>query len=159
MLPLAVLPLTAPVIVGTSYSKDARTVERRIYELSPRAERYDVPGRPNGVPRPKLGGGEDLLETIERDIKPRIAELCGEKPSTTTLFGQTRPYWRSRSVARRRILPANAMGRMPTVSWTPEIRCFTNMVALILAILTAALPMWFIDCWCEVEPDTTLSTT
>jgi predicted alpha/beta superfamily hydrolase len=81
--------LTAPVIVGIGYSKDVGTVERRIYELTPRAERYDMPARPNGVPWPRLGGGEDLLETIERDIKPRIAALCGEKPSTVTLFGHS----------------------------------------------------------------------
>lgn len=79
----------APVLVGIGYSKGARTVERRIYDLTPRAARYDMPSRPNGAPWPKLGGGDDLLATIEHDIKPRVAALCGESPSTTTLFGHS----------------------------------------------------------------------
>jgi hypothetical protein len=40
-----------------------------------------------------------------------------------------------------------------------EIRCFTNVVALILAILTAALPMIFINCWCERRAGYNVVTT
>ena len=79
----------APAVVAIGYPPNARTVERRIFDLTPPAAQYIMPDRPNGAPWPQLGGGDDLLKTVEQDAKPLVAEFCGKLPSEATLFGHS----------------------------------------------------------------------
>lgn len=80
---------TTPVIVTIGYREGEGTVARRIYDLTPSAQTYSMPDRPNGEPWPALGGGDDLLETIERDIKPLVAARFRVDGGKQYLFGHS----------------------------------------------------------------------
>lgn len=80
--------LAPAMVVAVGYPKGEGTIERRIHDLTPGSDHHDMPERPNGQPWPKLGGGDDLLETIERDVKSLVASRYAVSPAQT-LFGHS----------------------------------------------------------------------
>ena len=77
------------MVVAIGYDDKDVSIDRRTYDLTPRADAYVMPERPNNQPWPKLGGGDDLLDTIERDIKPLIANKYPTDQTSATLFGHS----------------------------------------------------------------------
>src|SRR5262249_14938702 len=59
-------------------------------ELAAYAKLYQGAGSPQPIfSAREVGGVDDLLKTIERDVKPRIAALAKIDPSDQTLFGHS----------------------------------------------------------------------
>ncbi len=81
--------LRPAMIVAIGYAPGDGTVERRTRDFTPRADRYAMPERPNGEPWPKLGGGDDFLQTIEKDVKPLVRAGFPADGSAATLFGHS----------------------------------------------------------------------
>lgn len=81
--------LRPALLVAIGYRPGDGSVERRIHDLTPAAERHAMPERPNGEPWPKLGGGDDFLETIEKDVKPLVRACCPVDGRAQTLFGHS----------------------------------------------------------------------
>lgn len=81
--------LTPAMIVAVAYPPGEGTIERRTYDFTPKADRYVMPERPNGQPWPKLGGGDDFLETIEKDVKPLVTAGFPVDETAETLFGHS----------------------------------------------------------------------
>lgn len=81
--------LRPAMVVAIGYAPGDGTIERRTYDFTPRADRYAMPQRPNGEPWPKLGGGDDLLETLDRDVKPLVGAHFPADDSAGTLFGHS----------------------------------------------------------------------
>ncbi|MYZ46780.1 alpha/beta hydrolase [Propylenella binzhouense] len=78
-----------PLVVAVGYPDGARRLDRRIYDLTPPRAVYRLPDRPNGEPWPPLGGGDELLDTIERDVKPLVAARRPIAQGRDTLFGHS----------------------------------------------------------------------
>jgi Predicted hydrolase of the alpha/beta superfamily len=78
----------APVAVAAVTSADASD-DRRIFDLTPAAETYIMPDRPNGKPWPKLGGGDAFLAMIETEVKPRLRARIRVDEAAETLFGHS----------------------------------------------------------------------
>jgi len=81
--------LRPAVVVALGYAEGEGTADRRIFDLTPKAGSYDMPVRPNGQPWPKLGGGDDFLETVERDVKPLVIANYPVDMAQETLFGHS----------------------------------------------------------------------
>lgn len=81
--------LRPPMVVAIGYPDGEDTINRRTYDLTPAAEKHVMPERPNGQPWPKLGGGDDLLAAIERDVKPLILARHAADGNAETLFGHS----------------------------------------------------------------------
>lgn len=81
--------LRPAMIVAIGYAPGDGTIERRTRDFTPRADRYVMPERPNGEPWPKLGGGDDFLETIEKDVRPLVGAGFPADEKATTLFGHS----------------------------------------------------------------------
>lgn len=77
------------MVVAIGYEDEDVSIDRRTYDLTPKADKYVMPERPNNQPWPELGGGDELLDTIERDIKPLIAAQYPIDKSSATLFGHS----------------------------------------------------------------------
>ncbi|MCO5147336.1 MAG: alpha/beta hydrolase-fold protein [Aquamicrobium sp.] len=81
--------LRPAMIVAIGYAPGDGTIERRTRDFTPHSDRYVMPERPNGEPWPELGGGDDFLETIEKDVKPLVGAGFPADESTATLFGHS----------------------------------------------------------------------
>ena len=81
--------LRPTMVVAIGYRPGEGTVERRIHDLTPAAERHVMPDRPNGQPWPRLGGGDAFLETIEKDVKPLVSGSFPVDETAETLFGHS----------------------------------------------------------------------
>lgn len=81
--------LRPAMVVAIGYAPGDGTIERRTHDFTPRADRHAMPERPNGEPWPKLGGGDDFLETIETDVKPLVGAGFPADKSAATLFGHS----------------------------------------------------------------------
>ncbi|RLQ86846.1 alpha/beta hydrolase [Notoacmeibacter ruber] len=77
------------MIVAMAYPESDRSVESRVYDMTPAADHYDMPTRPNGKPWPPLGGGDAFLAMIEKEIKPAIESRFPVDPARQTLFGHS----------------------------------------------------------------------
>lgn len=81
--------LRPAMIVAIGYAPGDGTIERRTYDFTPKADRYVMPERPNGESWPKLGGGDDFLETVEMDVKPLVSAGFPVDEEAETLFGHS----------------------------------------------------------------------
>ena len=81
--------LAPAMVVAVAYPPGGGSIERRTYDHTPKAESYVMPERPNGQPWPKLGGGDDFLATIEKDVKPLVNGGFPVDQTAETLFGHS----------------------------------------------------------------------
>jgi len=78
-----------PIVVTVGYGDTKRALQRRIFDLTPHAENYNLPLRPNGLPWPKLGGGDNFLNILIEEIKPFIESRYNIDKSSETLYGHS----------------------------------------------------------------------
>lgn len=80
---------TPVLVVGIDRLPSAAGTDRRILDLTPFAESYDMPARPNNLPWPALGGGDDLLDRLETEVLPLIHARYDVDETRETLFGHS----------------------------------------------------------------------
>ncbi len=78
-----------PVVVGIGYPAGEFTLERRNYDLTPPAEQFVMPPRPNGLPWPEMGGGDVFLDAVEEVIKPFVQAAYPVNVDREALFGHS----------------------------------------------------------------------
>ena len=81
--------LRPAMVVAIGYADAAASETRRIYDYTPPADRFVMPDRPNGKPWPKLGGGQRLLDALEREVKPYVAARFPVHEEAEMLFGHS----------------------------------------------------------------------
>lgn len=80
----------APVAVAAiAYPRAENDPNRRIYDMTPTAESYDMPERPNGRPWPTLGGGDAFLALLGEKVKPLVRSRIKVNADAETLFGHS----------------------------------------------------------------------
>lgn len=78
------------VIVGLGYPVDTPfDVERRTYDLTPKADPATLPKKPNGAPWTEIGGADAFLAFIEDELKPFIEKDVKIDKSRETLVGHS----------------------------------------------------------------------
>ncbi|MBO6519763.1 MAG: alpha/beta hydrolase [Rhodospirillales bacterium] len=77
------------VVVGIGYPRGEYTLAKRNFDLTPPADHYEMPPRPNGAPWPTMGGGTMFLDTVENDIRPFVQQHYPVNPQRAALFGHS----------------------------------------------------------------------
>jgi predicted alpha/beta superfamily hydrolase len=78
------------VVVALGYPTDqAYDMTRRIYDLTPPAESLSLPRRPNNQPWPPTGGAAELLDFIQGQVKPFVAQRWAVDARDQTLIGHS----------------------------------------------------------------------
>lgn len=77
------------VVVGIGYPAGEYSLKRRNYDLTPPAAEYEMPPRPNGLPWPEMGGGDDFLDAVEQVIKPFVRAHYPVNAGREALFGHS----------------------------------------------------------------------
>ncbi len=78
------------VIVGIGYPTDEPyDLVRRSYDLTPSAETYNLPERPNKTAWPPVGGADEFLAVIENDVKPLVGDLFPVDRACEILIGHS----------------------------------------------------------------------
>lgn len=77
------------MVVAIGYADGAVAEKRRIYHFTPPADRFLMPDRPNGKPWPPLGGGQRVLDALEREVKPYVAQRYPIDGDREMLFGHS----------------------------------------------------------------------
>lgn len=78
------------MVVAIGYpDADPLNIRRRSTDLTPPAEAFALPERPNGAPWPPMGGADAFLDFIERDVKPLIASRYKVDEGRETLVGHS----------------------------------------------------------------------
>lgn len=81
--------LRPAMVVAIGYADGAVAEQRRIYHFTPPADRFVMPARPNGKPWPPLGGGQRVLDALEREVKPLVAARFPIDGGREMLFGHS----------------------------------------------------------------------
>lgn len=83
------IKLRAPIVVSIGYGDTQIALQRRIKDLTPHEEQYDLPPRPNNQKWPPLGGGDQFLDALIHDIKPFIEKRYSIDTNAETLYGHS----------------------------------------------------------------------
>lgn len=78
-----------PIVVTIGYDNVQMALKRRIFDLTPHADTYNLPMRPNGQPWPKMGGGDNFLDILIEEIKPFVEKRYKIDTTAETLFGHS----------------------------------------------------------------------
>ncbi len=78
-----------PIVVTFGYGSTKLALKRRIFDLTPHAEKYNLPQRPNGQPWPELGGGDNFLNILIEEIKPFVESRYNIDKGVETLYGHS----------------------------------------------------------------------
>ncbi|MTI11064.1 alpha/beta hydrolase [Curvivirga aplysinae] len=81
--------LKPPIVVSIGYGDLKKAFERRLKDLTPYADHYDLPKRPNGKKWSNIGGGDDFLDILIQDIKPFVESRYNVDTSAETLYGHS----------------------------------------------------------------------
>jgi len=81
--------LRPAMVVAVGYADGAVAEARRMYHYTPPADRFVMPDRPNGKPWPELGGGQRMLDALEREVKPFVAARFPVDDGSEMLFGHS----------------------------------------------------------------------
>ncbi|WP_420548121.1 alpha/beta hydrolase [Curvivirga sp.] len=81
--------LRPPIVVSIGYGDLKKAFERRLKDLTPYADHYDLPERPNGKKWSNIGGGDSFLDILVQDIKPFIQNRYSVDTSAETLYGHS----------------------------------------------------------------------
>lgn len=77
------------IVVTIAYGDEKLALKRRIKDLTPYADHYDLPPRPNNKKWPALGGGDTFLNVLVEDIKPFIEARYNIDSKAETLYGHS----------------------------------------------------------------------
>lgn len=77
------------LVVTLAYGDEKLALKRRITDLTPYADHYDLPARPNNKKWPPLGGGDTFLDILVEDIKPFIEARYSVDTAAETLYGHS----------------------------------------------------------------------
>jgi len=78
-----------PIVVTFGYGDTKLALQRRIFDLTPHAEKYNLPQRPNSQPWPELGGGDNFLNILIEEIKPFVESRYNIDKEVETLYGHS----------------------------------------------------------------------
>ncbi|NVK18441.1 MAG: alpha/beta hydrolase [Methylocystaceae bacterium] len=81
--------LRPPIVVTIGYGDEKLALKRRIKDLTPYADHYDLPERPNNKKWPPLGGGDRFLDVLIKDIKPFVEQRYRVDTKAETLYGHS----------------------------------------------------------------------
>lgn len=79
------------VVVGVGYPSDERQIQsqRRTYDLTPRADEAWLKTQPPQMQNQKTGGNDDLLDFMEKEVKPLVEARTKIDRSQQMLFGHS----------------------------------------------------------------------
>lgn len=81
--------LRPAIVVTIAYGDEKLALKRRIKDLTPYADHYSLPTRPNNKKWPPLGGGDTFLDVLIQDIKPFIEARYNIDTNAETLYGHS----------------------------------------------------------------------